>query len=110
MNVLLMRPGNIPSMPWVGINVRKYMYMFEDEIDIDQLKSDIYDQCSAIISYVSIGDVEAYFNMANGSSVLVINIPVEVNEATLDCTIGFQADSMSTDVKYNFQIEARKAS
>jgi len=110
MNVLFMKPGCFPSMPWIGINIKSYLYMMEDEIDIDTLKSDIYEQCSAVIKYVEIDSVEAYFTSANGSAVLIINIPITISNNSFDCTIGFTKDSSDSNVKYNFQLEARKAS
>lgn len=110
LNVLFMRPGNLPSMPWIGINIQRYVYMKEDEIDIDQLKNDIYSQCKAVLSFIDIGNVETYFTAYNGSAVLIINIPIIIDGNTIDYMIGFTQDNMDSGVKYNFQVEARKAS
>lgn len=110
LNVLFMRPGNLPSMPWIGINIQRYVYMLEDEVDIDKLKSDIYSQCKAVLSFVDIESVEMYFTPYNGSSVLIINIPINIDGTTIDYMLGFAQDSMNSTVKYNFQVEARKAS
>ena len=110
LNVLFMRPGNLPSLPWIGINIQSFIYKPEDSIDIEQLKSDIYEQCKAVLTFIDIGNVEAYYTPYNGSVVLIINIPVIIDGTTIDYMLGFTQDGMDKTIKYNFQVEARKAS
>ena len=35
-NLLFMRPGQMPSLPHLGINIKQYLYKFEEDIDVTE--------------------------------------------------------------------------
>lgn len=79
LNLLLMKPGNMPSLPHLGINIKKYLYAKEDEISVDDLKNQIYSQCSELFPWLVSDEVKLFTNRVDGKDVLIIYIPVLLN-------------------------------
>ena len=52
LNILILKPGNLPSLPHIGINIKQYLYKLESEIDIAELKDKIYEQCSELLPLI----------------------------------------------------------
>lgn len=46
--VLFAKPGNYPSIPWIGLDINTMLYSFYDEIDENDLKTKIIQQCNAL--------------------------------------------------------------
>lgn len=106
LNLLLMKPGNLPSLPHIGIDINKYLYVLEDDIDPDQLKNDIYNQCSELIPYLILGEVKVFVANYNGQGVLLINIPIQdtTNVSSSSILYGFTKD-YSNGVTFNYELE-----
>ena len=51
--VLFARPGQYPSIPKIGMDIEQYLYSFYDELDEEDLKSQIISQCSMLGQYIS---------------------------------------------------------
>lgn len=49
--VLFSKPGQLPSLPTIGLNIGDYLYSHYDEIDTNDLKQQISDQCEALGVY-----------------------------------------------------------
>jgi hypothetical protein len=106
LNLFMMRPGNYPSLPHIGINIRDYLYTMADSIDVEGLKEKIYSQCSEILSFVSVGDVQVLIvpNPNDGQSILLIMIPLSglADDATL--LVGFKQGE-SNELLFNYQLQ-----
>lgn len=76
LNLLLMKPGNMPSLPHLGINIKKYLYAKEDEINVDDLKNQIYNQCNDLFPWLLSDEVKLLTNNQDGKETLIIYIPV----------------------------------
>lgn len=55
--VLFSKPGQYPSIPSIGMDINHYLYEFYDEIDIDDLISDLTTQCEMLGAYISAGSI-----------------------------------------------------
>jgi len=53
LRLLNMIPGQYPSIPNLGINIKKYLLGFYDEFTEDDLLNDIVTQCSKLAIYVN---------------------------------------------------------
>jgi len=105
LSLFFMKPGNIPSLPWIGINIRSYLYKFGDDIDAEELKEKIYTQCSSLIPYLNLGAVKAFVANYNQQSLLIIVIPIiDDTGTTTDVLFGFGKNS-SGEVLFNYQFE-----
>lgn len=48
MFILFCKPGQYPSLPHIGLDIQSLLYSFYDEINTDELKSDLITQCEAL--------------------------------------------------------------
>ena len=105
LNLFLLRPGNIPSLPHIGIDIQSYLYRLEDDFDPEEIKEKIYTQCAEIVSFISLGDVKVFVAPLNGQDVLIVAIPIvgfEEDDSTL--LLGFkQNEKNELSVAYEFQ-------
>lgn len=79
LNLLFMKPGNLPNMPHLGIDINQYLYSQEGSFDTTELQSKIVNQCSELMPYMINGDVTVTFTENEGIQILLIGIPVSVD-------------------------------
>lgn len=105
-NMFLMRPGNLPSLPHIGINISQYLYVIEEELDVENLKRDIYNQASELLPFVAIGDIQIFITPVYDVDTLIVVIPINYETETSDALmIGFQNTSNGNDVVFNYQFQ-----
>jgi hypothetical protein len=111
LNLFTMRPGGYPSLPHIGINIRDYLYSLDDAIDVEGLKEKIYTQCSAIMSFVSIGDVQVLVipNPNDGQSILLIMIPLIGFSDETTLLVGFKQGD-TNELLFNYELQQNKVS
>lgn len=107
LSMFFLRPGNYPSMPHIGINISKYLYATEGELDPEELKRDIFNQCSELMEEISIGDVQVAIVDVNGTGTLVVVLPLtgDFNDEGVETnvlTLGFQ-QSLQGNVLFNYR-------
>lgn len=109
LNLFMMRPGNMPSNPDIGIDIRQYMYRLEGDIDVEELKEKIFTQCSELLAFVSIGEIQVLVTPHEGQSILLVILPLvgfdEEDDASL--IMGFRNDA-NNEVLFNYQFEQGK--
>jgi len=104
-NLFLMRPGQIPSLPHLGMNIRQYMYKFEDEIDISKIKSQISIQCPDILQYIDLNNIQLISTPYNNEHVLFLFIPLSVTVAENSAiSIGFKRSNSNNEITFNYKI------
>ena len=55
LNILLMRPGNMPGMPDLGVNIGQYVQpSMQSKIDSEKLKGLIVSNCENLLPYLHI--------------------------------------------------------
>lgn len=57
-NACFMVPGNLPSMPNKGVNIRQYFYKEENSISSDKIKQDLEATCGKVICGAVIKSVD----------------------------------------------------
>lgn len=102
LNLLFMRPGQMPSLPHIGINVRKYLYQFEDEINVGELKEDIAYQCSELLPYLDMSNLQLFIVPYRGVDILMLMVPILVEGDTPTLVIGMQRGD-NGNVVFNYQ-------
>lgn len=106
LNLLLMKPGNLPSEPFMGVDIRKYLYMREDEIDVNELKNAIYNSCHSLLPYI-MGDIKVYLKDADTDDrrkVLILYFPLTIDGITDSLFIGVSRSSGNdSDATYMFE-------
>lgn len=105
LNILFMRPGQMPSMPHIGIDIKKYLYRFEDEIDTTALKNEISSQCSTLIPYIDLSSMQLLTVNYHGEGVLMIIIPLMIRGNDENLLIGLKKNKDTGGITFNYQIE-----
>lgn len=81
LNILLMRPGNMPSMPELGVNIGQYVQSsMQSKLDTELLKGLIISNCEDLLPYLTSDDL--FVGIAQdeyGKDVLLIKIPLVVD-------------------------------
>lgn len=93
--VLFSKPGQYPSLPFIGMDIQKLLYSFYDELDIEDLKNQMMSQCEALGVCFSNGVVDFRKTKYRGQPSLLIHI--EGPEKYPD---GYMKDSISSIDSY----------
>lgn len=82
LNICMMRPGNIPSAPYIGINIQDYLYQLDSELDVNELKDKIYTQCNQMLPYLISDDLKVFIqeDKSTQRAILVIYFPITIPE------------------------------
>jgi hypothetical protein len=79
LNILLMRPGNMPGLPQIGINIKQYLYKVESEWDPENLKSLLMAQCTELIPGLISNKIDIYYTNDNQDRPILI-VAVGLND------------------------------
>lgn len=106
LNLLLLKPGNLPSQPFMGVDIRKYLYMREDEIDVNEIKNAIYNSCHSLLPYI-MGDIKVYLKDADTEDrrkVLILYFPLTIDGETDPLFVGVsRTGSNQSDATYMYE-------
>ena len=90
-NILMLlygKPGFYPSIPSIGMDIKKYLYMFTDEINTEQIKNELARQCAEFIPDVQTGDFEVVKTTFKDQNLLIFQLPVIDDTNKHSVTIG----------------------
>ena len=79
LNILILKPGNLPSLPHIGINIKQYLYRLESEIDIAELKDKIYEQCNELLPLIMSVDMRIFITKQDNQDILVLYFPISID-------------------------------
>jgi len=100
-NILFLRPGQLPGMPHVGIDINKYLYKFDTELDTSDILTEIRAQCSPLTNYIDIANMFMAVIEYEEQPLLVLNIPLRTGSSNTDITIGFKKDKDKVTADYS---------
>lgn len=90
--ILFMVPGQYPSIPSLGLNLREQLYSYYDELDPETLKKDIVNNCTALQLSFDIGKINVRKMLYRGRPSLIIYISTDSND-------GWAEDFISSERK-----------
>lgn len=93
--ILFSRPGQYPSLPMIGLDLRTMLSEFYEDIDIEELKMRVMDQCSALGVYFSSGSIGFKKIMYKDQPSLLIHI-----EGKESYPQGYLCDGYNTNNRY----------
>lgn len=93
--ILFSKPGAYPSIPEIGLDIESYLYSYYDEIDVEDLKNQIIEQCELLGAYVSGGTIQIQKIKYKDKPSLLIHI-----EGTEDYPDSYKHDDISSNDKY----------
>ena len=101
--ILFGRPGVFPSIPEIGMHVQDYLYAFEEDIDVSELKVQLAYQCSLVNELASDGTFDVQKIEDNGKVVLLFIVPSIQKESSNLLVIGVTTNTQNS-VVYNFDL------
>lgn len=104
LNILLMRPGNMPGLPHIGLNIRDLLYHSMDEIDSQDLKDKISTQCKALMTNILSEEIFVGVVEYKENSFLLIRIPVLIEGQKQVVNYAFY-QTEAREIKFDFEIE-----
>lgn len=107
LNILLLKPGNMPSMPSLGVDIKSFVASDMGALDTETLKSLIISNCGDLLPYLSADEVFVGVVPDNkGVPFLIIKIPIKTKENTPDIGVyyGFYRNELN-ELKFNFTID-----
>lgn len=109
LNILLMRPGNMPSMPEIGVNIGQYIQpSMQKKLDTEFIKGLIVSNCESILPYlVSEELIVSIVRDSLDRDVLLIKIPLVVeNESKVekDVYYAFYRNELN-ELEFNFLVD-----
>lgn len=93
--VLFSKPGQYPSLPHIGLDIQSRLYSFYDELDVEDLKTQISGQCEALGAYFSQGVIDMKKTKYKNQPSLLIHI-----EGSEIYPNGYMRDSIGTVNRY----------
>lgn len=105
MNLFLLRQGQIPSLPHIGIDIRRYMYQFEDDINAEEIREAILYQCKSLVPYIEIDSLQVVFAPLETESLMYIIVPIRANvDGGGTAIYGFKKPKTSNVVTFNYKV------
>ena len=101
MMILYGEPGFYPSIPDLGMNIKKYLYMFEDEIDTDEIKAELASQCSDFLPEIQNGDLDVVVTTYKERTALVFVLPIIDDLNRYQVVLGISSNERG-EMIYNF--------
>lgn len=101
MMLLFGRPGFYPSIPSLGINIPKYLYLFEDDIDTNEIKNTLVEQCNQLGDYVDSSSFDIMVTEYEERTMLIVIFP-DVDNGDKVLTLGITTGT-NGDILYKFQ-------
>ena len=72
--VLFSKPGAYPSLPQIGLDIESTLYNFFDELDINDLKAKITEQCAVLGAYINAGSIDIRKTKYHGEPSMILHI------------------------------------
>ena len=108
LNIILMRPGNMPSMPHIGINIGQYVQpTMQQQLDVELIKGLIVSNCEDLLPQLSTDELLVTVVMDEfNKPVLLIKIPIYVDEEEIkfDAYYAFYRNTLN-ELEFNFLVD-----
>lgn len=85
--ILFMKPGQYPSLPQLGLDLHQLLYSYYDEIDENELKEKIIDNCRALELPFNIGQIVIKKLKYRGQPSLIIKVETDSNDSWAEAYI-----------------------
>lgn len=104
LTLLFGKPGFYPSIPTLGMNIQQYLYSFEDDFDVEFLKSQLTTQCKDFIDQVYDGTFDIIKSNYNGQPLLIFVLPTIITNTESNLLLGITVTN-SGEYKFNFTFD-----
>ncbi len=105
--IFVMKPGTLPSLPNIGVDISRYLYKREEDISYEELRTKIFASCSSLLTFMTVGDILIKALELKGVLTLIVavNVVIDGEEFALVSALNKGEDN---DVAYSFRAESLK--
>jgi hypothetical protein len=104
LTLLFGKPGFYPSIPSLGINIQQYLYTFDDDFDVDFLKSQLAIQCKDFVEQISDGSFDIVKSSYKGNPLLIFVIPTIITNTSSNLLLGVTVNEKG-EYSFNFTFD-----
>lgn len=104
-NIFVMEEGTYPSLPHIGIGIRRYLYKYREDINITELKQKIFVNCTDLLPFVEFDDIDIIVTNYQNQGIMMIMIPLKITDETM--LLAFSTDDKN-EILFRFQVESIK--
>lgn len=101
MMILFGKPGFYPSIPELGMDIEQYLYKFSDEIDTDEIKAKLADQCNDFLPEIQSGDLDIIVTKYEDRNTLLFVLPIIDDIVNYRVILGVSTNARG-EMIYNF--------
>ena len=101
LTILLGKPGFYPSQPTLGMDISQYLYKYIDDINVNEIKSKLINQCNEFMPEIESGEFEIYKTEYSGRPMLLFRLPIVIDNKTLAMALGITINEKG-EMIYNF--------
>ena len=83
MFILFSKPGQYPSIPFLGLNIQEMLYSYYDEFTETELEEKLITQCNALGPYFQSGDVAVKKMMYRNMPSLIIHVSTTMGDVSV---------------------------
>lgn len=107
-NLFMFKPGNLPGLPHIGLDINEYLYNLEDFTRADELKQKILIQCNEIAPYLITGEVSVVVvDDDTKGGILFVSIPLQIDGDEELLLLGFKKDKTTGAVKIDYELQKK---
>ena len=99
--LLFGKPGFYPSIPTIGMDIKQYLYMFEDDINTEEIKTKLATQCNEFLPELSTGEFDVFKTVYNERSMLIFKLPIISDTNKNSAALGITTNEKG-ELIYNF--------
>ena len=99
--ILTGKPGFYPSQPMLGMDIGRYLYSLEDDINTTDIKNKLIEQCSDLMETIRTGDFEVLVRHYNDNPMLIFILPTVIDNEYGELILGIST-STTGELVYNF--------
>ena len=99
--ILFGKPGFYPSIPTLGMDIKQYLYMFEDEVNPEEIKVTLAEQCREFLPELQTGSFDVIKSNYNGNTLLIFKLPIINDTNQNSAAIGITTNEKG-ELIYNF--------
>lgn len=104
LTLLFGKPGFYPSIPTLGMDIRQYLYAFEDDFDVNFLKSQLAIQCKDFVKHISDGTFDIVKSSYKGNPLLIFVIPAIITDTESNLLLGVTVNEKG-EFSFNFTFD-----
>lgn len=103
-HILFLKPGQLPSLPFIGVDIMRYINPMIDDDDLQNISERIVAQCYTVAPHLDISGVIVRSMMYKERPVLVIVIPINVDDESETLMMGVSKDTNGR-VLFNYEFD-----